>query len=199
MKRRDLTDDEAALWLGVARSIKPLRRSHAGSARPTEGANRIEAGKAKPRAPELASGRGPARECQAPGPGKNQGNNESRSQRAAEPGAIDRRLRQRLARGREPIDARIDLHGLTQNEAHGALLSFLRNAQSRDARLVLIVTGKGRSTDPSGGLGARGVLRRQVPLWLGLPEFRALIVEFGEAHVAHGGQGALYARLRRPR
>jgi DNA-nicking Smr family endonuclease len=104
-----------------------------------------------------------------------------------------------LARGRDAIDARIDLHGMTQTEAHHALASFLRRAQSDGARTVLVVTGKGAGKNGRDDYVARGVLRRQVPLWLGLPEFRPLIVGFDEAHASHGGQGALYVRLRRPR
>ena len=77
-------------------------------------------------------------------------------------------MKRGVARGKQAIDARLDLHGLTQSEAHGALLRFLRNAHARDARLVLVITGKGRGAEP-------GVLRRQVPQWLGLPEFRSLI------------------------
>ncbi len=101
-------------------------------------------------------------------------------------------MKRGVARGKEPIDARLDLHGLTQSEAHAALLRFLRNAHARDARLVLVITGKGRGGEP-------GVLRRQVPHWLGLPEFRALVVGFEDAHIAHGGEGALYVRVRRTR
>ena len=78
-------------------------------------------------------------------------------------------MRTRVARGKETIDARLDLHGMTQAQAHSALLHFLRNAQTRGARLVLVITGKGAR-----GEGERGVLRRQVPQWLGLPDFRAL-------------------------
>jgi DNA-nicking Smr family endonuclease len=103
---------------------------------------------------------------------------------------LDRRMRQRVARGREPIDARFDLHGLTQSEAHAALSRFLHAASARGARLVLIITGKGSRS-------GEGVLKRQVPLWLALPEFRNLVIGFEEAHVAHGGEGALYVRLRR--
>src|ERR1019366_4885255 len=93
---------------------------------------------------------------------------------------------------KQAIDARLDLHGLTQSEAHAALLRFLRSAGARDARLVLVITGKGRGGEP-------GVLRRQVPQWLGLPEFRSLVLGFEDAHVTHGGEGALYVRLRRAR
>jgi DNA-nicking Smr family endonuclease len=111
---------------------------------------------------------------------------------------LDRRLRKRVARGNAPIEARIDLHGLTQSEAHRALLGFLRRAQADGARIVLVVTGKG-------GVGAhddgseRGVLRRQVPHWLRLSEFRTLVVGFESAGAGHGGAGALYVRLRRLR
>jgi DNA-nicking Smr family endonuclease len=101
-------------------------------------------------------------------------------------------MKRGVARGKQAIDARLDLHGLTQSEAHAALLRFLRNAHRRDARLVLVITGKGRGGEP-------GVLRRQVPQWLGLPEFRSLVLGFEDAHVTHGGEGALYVRLRRAR
>ncbi len=107
---------------------------------------------------------------------------------------LGRRLRQRVARGKEAIDGRLDLHGYTQSEAHAALAHFLRAASSRSARLVLVITGKGRRGDSEGG-----VLRRQVPQWLNLPDFRAYVIGFEDAHVAHGGEGALYVRLRKPR
>ena len=105
---------------------------------------------------------------------------------------LSRRMKRGVARGKQAIDARLDLHGLTQSEAHAALLRFLRNAGARDARLALVITGKGRGAEP-------GVLRRQVPQWLGLPEFRSLVLGFEDAHVTHGGEGALYVRLRRAR
>jgi DNA-nicking Smr family endonuclease len=106
---------------------------------------------------------------------------------------FDRRLKQRVARGHDAIEARLDLHGLTQREAHAALLRFLRRAQAEGAKIALVITGKGD------GASERGVLKRQVPLWLVLPEFRPFIVGFEDAHVSHGGQGALYLRLRRAR
>jgi DNA-nicking Smr family endonuclease len=105
---------------------------------------------------------------------------------------LTRRMKQRVARGKETIDARLDLHGFTQHEAHAALLRFLRSANARDARLVLVITGKGRG-------GEIGVLRRQVPHWLALPEFRDLVIGFEDAAIGHGGEGALYVRVRRTR
>jgi DNA-nicking Smr family endonuclease len=108
-------------------------------------------------------------------------------------------MRARVARGREGIDGRLDLHGLTQSEAHAALVHFLRNGSARGARLVLVITGKGSGDRDTPGEGGRGVLRRQVPHWLGLPELRSLVIGFEPAHATHGGEGALYVRLRRPR
>ncbi len=110
---------------------------------------------------------------------------------------IERRQKQRLARGIEPIDARLDLHGKTQAQAHAELLRFLRRAQMDGARFVLVITGKGAPV-PDNRM-EHGVLRRQVPLWLKLPELRAYVAAFDQAHVGHGGEGALYVRLRRPR
>jgi DNA-nicking Smr family endonuclease len=113
------------------------------------------------------------------------------------PESLGRRQKQRLARGVDEIDARIDLHGRTQSEAHTALLVFLRQAQAHGAKFVLVITGKGARAGDD--WSERGVLKRQVPLWLKLPEFRAYVVGFEDAHAGHGGQGALYVRLRRAR
>jgi DNA-nicking Smr family endonuclease len=107
---------------------------------------------------------------------------------------LGRRERSRLSRGRSEIDARLDLHGMTQLRAHGALLGFLHRAHHEGLTFVLVITGKGTA---SGSEAERGVLRRQVPQWLSLPEFRAFVVGFEPAHIGHGGEGALYVRIRR--
>jgi DNA-nicking Smr family endonuclease len=180
-RRRRLSDEEEALWSGVARSIKPLRLVKAkAKATAKPGATADE------KTPEPLRS---ARSHQAP----------SLPQPKKPPplAPLDKRQKQRVARGRDAIDAKIDLHGMTQSEAHEALIHFVRRAQISGARLVLVVTGKGRSMQNAER--ERGVLRRQVPLWLALPEFRPFIVGFDEAHVTHGGQGALYVRLRRIR
>ncbi len=101
--------------------------------------------------------------------------------------SLGRREKAKVARGKVEIGGRLDLHGHTQAEAHSALIAFLRRSAARDKRTVLIITGKS------------GVLRRQVPLWLALPELRQLIVGFESAAITHGGDGALYVRLRRAR
>ena len=107
-------------------------------------------------------------------------------------------MKQKLGRGTEPIDARIDLHGMTQADAHAALTHFLRRAQRDGARVVLVITGKGArpGIDP---YAERGVLKRQVPHWLESAELRAFVVGFENAGIGHGGAGALYVRVRRGR
>jgi DNA-nicking Smr family endonuclease len=118
---------------------------------------------------------------------------------------LDRKVRTALRRGTLAVDSVIDLHGMRQAEAHGALVGFLRRARARDHGLVLVVTGKGAAgaTGAAGGsdgpFGERGVLRRVVPHWLRLPDLRPLVLGFEEAAPQHGGSGALYVRLRRRR
>jgi DNA-nicking Smr family endonuclease len=178
VSRRELSDEEHELWRGIARSVRPLRKRavrQAGDAKPAATSPAKASKIAKPAKPAKVAT--PPAKVPAP-------------PRIA---ALARREKQQLARGRVMIDKRIDLHGLTQAEAHAALRNFLRRAQHDDARFVLVITGKGvRASDSE-----RGVLRRQVPHWLGLPELRDIVLSFEEAHVAHGGAGALYVRLRR--
>ena len=113
---------------------------------------------------------------------------------------FDERQRRKLARDMGLIDARLDLHGMRQREAHRALTSFLRSCAARGMRHVLVITGKGapeavRTRDFYGE--ERGVLRRQVPMWLAEPELRGVVVSYTTSHVRHGGEGALYVRLRK--
>jgi len=187
--RRRLSPDEHRLWNGVVRSVSPLRRKPP-APQPVE---IVVAGEERaPAPPARRRGEGaPARQAAAKPVLK------PLSKPAAPLAPLDRRQKQRLARGAEPIDGRIDLHGRTQSEAHAALLGFLRGAQRAGARFVLVITGKGETAPDFSG--TRGVLRRQVPLWLRLPEFRAFVLSIEDAHAAHGGAGALYVRLRRGR
>lgn len=176
--RRLLSADEEEIWSLVSRTVKPLRpsgKSPLARHKPT-GNNIIQPPATKPIADHVPRARMPQ-----PAP-------------ASPPVAIARREKQQLARGRLRIDARIDLHGMTQAQAHGDLLQFLYRSQSRGAQFVLVITGKGAPDLAR----SRGVLRQQVPLWLALPEFRALVLGFDVAHLGHGGDGALYVRLRKP-
>lgn len=176
---RHLSAEERALWDHVAGQTRPLQR---------HGAFRTVAAAPPPgqvRPPPLKTP-APTRLVLPP--------------LAAKPPAapalapLGRRQRARLLRGHNDIEARLDLHGMTQMRAHRALADFLRRAQHDGLTFVLIITGKGEGRD-----GERGVLRRQVPQWLSLPEFRSLVVGFEVAHGGHGGEGALYVRIRRAR
>jgi DNA-nicking Smr family endonuclease len=177
-RKRNLSEEERALWESVAKQTKPLRKKPRTAK--AEGAPAAEApAAAKPAAPPK-----PLPSVKIP--------------RMATPPApplapLGRRERAQLSRGRKEIDARLDLHGMTQTRAHRALSGFLLRAHREGLTFVLVITGKGKM----GAESERGVLRRQVPQWLSLPEFRSLVVGFEEAHIGHGGEGALYVRIRR--
>jgi DNA-nicking Smr family endonuclease len=185
-RRRQLSDEEEALWAGFTRSIKPLKPAKPGAKTSMKSSA----------TPSVASVPTPSQTRSHPVASR-----ETRTAPSPPLAPLGRRLKQRVARGREPIDARLDLHGMTQQEAHAALLRFLHRAQASGAKTALVVTGKGlRKSSSSDGRDADnkpGVLKRQVPMWLALPEFRLLVVGFDDAHVGHGGEGALYVRLRR--
>ncbi len=184
---RRLSEHEAALWREVTRSLAPLRlRPEAARASAAE-RHATEAPGPKP-PPHPVPPHGSAPKVQP-----------AHVARAPVLAPIDRRFRLRLSRGQEPIEARVDLHGMRQNEAHEALIRFLRGAQVRGLRNVLVITGKGDRTASHDPQAERGILRRQTPLWLRLPELRDVVLGFEQAHASHGGDGALYVRLRRRR
>lgn len=106
---------------------------------------------------------------------------------------LEKPVKRKLTRGRLPLEARIDLHGMFQSEAHAVLLDFLVRAHERGLRHVLVITGKGRS------MGSDGALKRAVPMWFSKPEYRHLISSYEDASMNHGGDGALYVRLARRR
>ncbi|MBR1223529.1 MULTISPECIES: Smr/MutS family protein [unclassified Bradyrhizobium] len=181
-RQRSLSEEERALWESVAKQVKPLRKRRravkppaaAPEAEASVAANPVASPKAMP-SPRIIPPSRPEPPPLAP---------------------IGRRERSQLSRGRKEIDARLDLHGMTQIRAHRVLLTFLQRAHSDGLTFVLVITGKGKV---GGSEAERGVLRRQVPQWLSLPEFRSLVVGFEEAHIGHGGEGALYVRVRRVR
>jgi DNA-nicking Smr family endonuclease len=179
-RRRALSEEERALWDSVAKQTKPLRK-RARAAKPQDAVPVAETPVAKSMAPPKPISS--VKVARAPKP---------------EPpplAPLGRRERSHLSRGRKEIEARLDLHGMTQTRAHRALSGFLQHAHHEGLTFVLVITGKGKM----GADSERGVLRRQVPQWLNLPEFRSLVVGFEEAHIGHGGEGALYVRIRRSR
>jgi DNA-nicking Smr family endonuclease len=112
---------------------------------------------------------------------------------------MDAKAFSRMSKGKLAPEARIDLHGMTLAEAHPALTGFVLRAQAAGCRLVLVITGKGRPGSDDGPIPRRpGVLRHQVPLWLRQAPLGAVVQQVAEAHVRHGGGGALYVYLRRP-
>lgn len=108
-------------------------------------------------------------------------------------GDVDTRTLDRLRRGQLRPEGRLDLHGMTQAQAHGALDGFIPRAREAGKRCVIVITGKGSVS--AGG----GVLRNAVPGWLNAPSLRPLVLAFAEAVPRDGGAGALYVLLRRKR
>jgi DNA-nicking Smr family endonuclease len=180
-RKRTLSEEEHALWEAVAKQIKPLRAKRLAAVSqpvPPKAEASIVA--------KAETHRKMATPTAAPLPKKP----------LVPPLApLGRRERSQLSKGKKEIEARLDLHGMTQARAHRALSGFLHQAHGDGLTFVLIITGKGKI----GSESERGVLRRQVPQWLSQPEFRTVVVGFEEAHIGHGGTGALYVRIRRVR
>lgn len=200
-RKRPLTPEEAELWLHAMRQAKALRRrerEHANAVAKAEGetAGGVAAEVAKPET--VKPTRGPTKSVApvrvAPAPAL------PKSPPPLAP--FDERQRRKIARDADMIDARLDLHGMRQREAHGALVSFLRSCAARGMKNVLVITGKGVVLSDDGRerdfyREERGVLRRLVPEWLAGPELRGVVVSYAASHVRHGGEGALYVRLRK--
>jgi DNA-nicking Smr family endonuclease len=164
--RRPLRPDEVRLWRTVASTAHPF----AGRQLPPEPPAAA--------APAKAADRPPPAPAPKPAP---------RKPSAALHG-IEPNRRRRIALGREPIGASLDLHGYDQDQARARLESFLAGAQLQGHRAVLVITGQGR-------LGG-GVLRRRFPEWLADPRVRAIVAGFSPAQRRHGGEGAFYVALK---
>jgi len=177
--------EDADLWRHVTGDVKPLARrekpSTAADAAPPvpRSKSRKPASATDLKKPEAAAPSSPP-----PAPALAHG---------MAPG-VDRRTADNLRRGRMTIEARLDLHGMTQAEAHSRLIAFIEGHQSAGRRCVLVVTGKGTWRGEGGG-----VLREAVPRWLNEPELRPRILSFSHAQPKDGGEGALYILLKRLR
>ncbi len=197
-RARILSDDEHKLWRAVVKDAKPLSRRKI-VVKPEPFLEPEAPGTAKTRpvpkpvasVPSPRSARVPKIPV-APSPPPLTG--------------LDRRTSQRLARGQIETEARLDLHGLRQDEAHDALARFLSRTRAQGLRCVLVITGKGESPFARHTLhSARfheasdhsGVLRSALPQWLSEPQFRSLVAGFQPAHPRHGGGGAFYIWLRK--
>lgn len=193
--KRRLTEDELALWQVVANSVTPLKRrrtkkpaaSEEGAVAKTAPAAKSPPGKQPKRpkgpSPVPASTAAAAKPLPpltpTPAPG-------------AMPG-IDKRQSERFRRGQMPIEGKIDLHGRTQAEAHDALQHFIERAFKAGKRQLLVITGKGMTQSKS------GILKTNVPRWLNEAPMRRLILAISQARPEHGGEGALYVLLKRPK
>ena len=182
-------DEDTALWARVVEDARPLRKGRAAAKLPPV--------KPKPPATKAAPAEDaeilnepvkiPVRPKPAPLPRGT---------------SLDRGTARKLETGRLPVEARLDLHGMRARDAHAALKRFLREAQGKGYRNVLVITGKGSAAKEAKSFyeeEERGVLRQSVPHWLSGAEFADLVISFAEAPRRLGGEGALYVRVRRGR
>ncbi|MFS8114640.1 Smr/MutS family protein [Rhizobium jaguaris] len=181
-KERKLSTDERILWGKVAKSTRPMP----GRLADIEAFDEVLAAEA--RAEETARAEKEKASAASVGP---QIPPPPAKQPSGAHHPLERPVKRKIAKGRLALEARIDLHGLIQSEAHAMLLDFLLRAHQRGLRHVLVITGKGSS------MGSEGALKRAVPMWFSKPEFRFLISSYETAAQHHGGDGALYIRLSR--
>jgi DNA-nicking Smr family endonuclease len=182
-KRNTGRDADSELWEHVARSAKPLAKGRAASHADRPKKEPVHKGaKEEARAPLKPA----AKAAPRPAP-------------AACAESLDRQTARALERGRLAVEARLDLHGMRQREAHTALRRFLKSAQGKGYRHVLVITGRGAEPDARRSFyeaDQRGVLRQAMPHWLGQPDLAHVVLSFSEAPRRLGGQGALYVRIR---
>lgn len=178
-KRRDLTEDEQALWRRVARSVKARRRPAEETPARSPEAAKLPSGVHAAKARQQANA-GPRLSLRAAG-------DRPVAKKPAPP--ADRGGEKRVRRGKLEIDATLDLHGYKQENGFVALAGFLQTARRRGARVALVITGVGR--------GGEGVLKRALPEWLAARELKPVVSGYAQAHRAHGGAGAFYVFLRR--
>lgn len=187
MSRRRLRPDEIALWRKVTETTHRLH--------PERQVSELPKPKPKPFKPPVARlqvfeiGQGATR--MAPMHDVLPGLSE---RMAKAPINMDHKAHRKLTRGKMAPEAKIDLHGMTLDQAHPALTGFVLRAHRAGKRLILVITGKGRMSEP---YGRRGVLKHQVPQWLALPPLAGAVLQITEAHIKHGGTGAYYVYLRR--
>lgn len=189
---RKVRAEELELWKQVAREIAPLERAQRALSEPAKDKPRGQVTPSQPLPiPQMTGGKAPLKHDLAP----------SLSQSLDRQGVrMDHKAFKRMRRGRVQPDARIDLHGMTLDRAHGALVRFVMGQHATGKRLLLVITGKGKPRAEDGPMPVRfGVLRHQVPEWLRLPPLGDIVLQVSPAHASHGGEGAYYVYLRRPR
>lgn len=191
MTRRKLRADEHELWKKVAHSTTPLPQA---LRREAQTPPPVLPAKREPKQMNLSKAFGVGAET----PKRHGQITTPQPVRGGKP-VMDKKTFGKMRRGKMVPEARIDLHGMTMDRAHPALTRFIMTSYSRGFRLVLVITGKGQKDDPHDPIPRqRGVLKRQVPMWLKMAPLHSAVLEVTEAHVRHGGGGAYYVYLRRP-
>lgn len=181
-------DPDAALWAAYARQVEKLEHDQADIIRQPKARPGSSAKNKSPETPPASKEKTESRHIQ-------QKDNESLPQ-------LDRRTEQRLRQGKMPIDYTLDLHGMTQDQAHRALKAAIEQSYAAGHRTLLVITGKGAPRglpfdfDAAPG-SSKGVLKQKVPVWLGSPPLKSMILRFVTARPDHGGEGALYVYLRK--
>lgn len=182
---KTLTPEDRALWQDVAVSIEPLEAQLRSGER--DHSPETAAPEAPPRPPRQKRTVAPdnliAKRAVKPPP-------------SAVPGKIDRRAQRQIARGKTPIDSTLDLHGMTQQQAFLRLSSHIEQASAAGQRCILVITGKGARQNAGADAGS-GVLRRNLPDWLGNQALSGLVSGIAPAGRSHGGDGAFYVRLKK--
>ena len=181
---RDISIVDQNLWRYVTRNVKPYKTSAKSIGAPTQTGTRkpVVLGRPSPKSTSTYGGLGFGKVANAPSP---------LSVDAVF--NVDRRTGNRLRCGQLSVDGRIDLHGFTLEQAHAGLAAFIKGAYGRQARCVIVVTGKGRAGE---GIGK---IRTELPHWLNQPALRSMVLAATEAHVRDGGAGAFYILLKRQR
>lgn len=182
-RRDDLTPEDRRIWARVTGTVtpaKPKKAARIAVARPGEA----------PPVPRTVAPAAKASTRPAPAPAPTPAALSPPRRVRGHPEELEPRRQRRLSRERDPIEARIDLHGYGRFQAQDALTAFLLGAQARDYRAVLVITGQGRR-------GGSGVIRASVHEWLQAPALRGVVSGFAPAARHHGGDGALYVTIRR--
>lgn len=177
MKKRTLTPDEKKLWKFVTRNDRPLVLS--------DSEEEMLVAAEKPEKPPVRKYKSAAAKA-AP-------KSKAPPATLGSYAGVDRSTADRFRKGARPIDATLDLHGMSREKAHTALVRFIKTHYEKQNRFLLVITGKGLRT------GGEGVLRQSFPLWLALEEVQPMVLAFDVAQAKHGGSGAYYVLLKRKR
>ncbi len=193
-RKRPLSDDDRRLWQRLTERVDPLHPERKKLA-PAIFPPKKTAPKSEPPAPIKPFRIGEKTQTAPPRP------QPSVDDTAAKVSPnMDKRNFQRLLKGRKEIDVTLDLHGMTAEQARQRLILSLHQAHARDARLVLVITGKGKRTHIDEFNRPRsGVLRESLPDWLRSGALSGIVLQVTQAHPKHGGKGAFYVYLRRRR